>query len=324
MLEPVISDVRNLNYFADWVELSAILDTDGTVSQTDVARTAQSSRLVTGDPTDTFEDDESYSYASDLADDDAQRNFAEQIWEVLQARSLQLQHQYPFILSRDTISHREDPWSNAPGYAMCLILSQLIQYRSVVNLDQVEGHSVRQLFEKLVEASAANQFRGATVRVGWPRDRGLPTDPFDLVHEVGGRFGLQVELLEGKIDPNDKDVTVDVISRLHLGDEGPGSLVVFFQCASGRDWRKKRGEPTIGRWDDLIRWDAVVIGAVAVPFWLESPSDRLRQFRHFGKNMLIIDRPRLMAGSPDARLDSSYLPLVAGWCAAQSERLPKE
>jgi hypothetical protein len=143
-----------------------------------------------------------------------------------------------------------------------------------------------------------------------------------LIYALGERFDLEVENLSGKIDPNDKDLTVDVISRLSLGDEGPGTLIVLVQCATGRDWRKKRGEPTPGRWDDLLRWDAAIIGAVAVPFWLEARSERVRQFRHFGKNMLILDRPRLMSGSPDEQLDSTHRALIVNWCEAQARRLP--
>lgn len=322
MLDPVVSDVRNLNYFVDWVELSAMLDPDGTISQTDVARAAQASGLITGDPSDIFETDESYSEESDLADDDPQRNFAEQIWEVLWERSQWLAHQYPFELERDSIARRGGAWTETPSYMMSLLLSQLIQYRGDGELTRVGGHSFRRLFEKMVEAASSGLFRGTTVRVGSPHEADLPTHPVELVHALGDRFHLEVENLTGKVNADDKDMTVDVISRLRLGDEEPGTLIVLLQCASGRDWRKKRGEPTVGRWDDLLRWDAAIIGAVAVPFWLASRAERVRQFRHFGKNMLILDRPRLMTGSPDDSLDGVHRLLIVRWCEAQARRLP--
>jgi hypothetical protein len=153
MIDPAVGDVQDLNYFADWVELCTTLDPDGVISQTDVARAAQASGLITGDPNDVFNADESYRETSDFADDDPQRNFAEQVWEVLDARAFGLAQRYPFEVGRDSITRRSDLGTDTPSYMMSLILSQLIRYRSDMELPEINGYSFSSSFRQVAGVS---------------------------------------------------------------------------------------------------------------------------------------------------------------------------
>ena len=163
---------------------------------------------------------------------------------------------------------------------------------------------------------------GACVRFGVPREPGWPPGIDDRIRLLGAELQLEVENLQSKTSPMDGDRTLDVASRLAYGTDGPGTIIVLTQCATGKHWNKKRAEPIFAKVDDLLVWNAVLVRALAVPWWFHRPREYERQFREFGK-AVILDRPRLLAGLPDQHIDAAAATLIQDWCSAQLSALPK-
>src|SRR5262249_38567337 len=124
------------------------------------------------------------------------------------------------------------------------------------------------LFEKVVEASSRGLLRGAVMRFGWPIEPGWPLAINDRIQLLGSGLGLELETLRGKTKKTDKDRGLDVAGRISFGDEGAGTIVLLTQCAAGKHWRKKTGQPALQRWQHLIQWNAHLLRAVAIPWRL--------------------------------------------------------
>ena len=126
----------------------------------------------------------------------------------------------------------------------------------------------------------------------------------------------------GKVSPTDNDRTLDVATRLAMGIDGPGTAVVLIQCATGRGWREKKAEPTIRMWRDLLRWNAELLRAVAVPFWIGTDRGYATEHRRFDGAM-VIDRPRILATDPESVVPTDTVEALAGWCSDQLDALPR-
>jgi hypothetical protein len=129
-----------------------------------------------------------------------------------------------------------------------------------------------------------------------------------------------VEDLAGKTRPHDKDRGLDVAARV-FSDDDHGALFVLTQCAVGKRWWTKTGEPSIADWRDIFRWNSALKRGVAVPWRLEDPS-RARTHRRFD-GAVVMDRPRLVDGHPDRFLASDVRSELTRWCQARVKKLPR-
>lgn len=314
-------DLHDLRPLADWVEICVLTDTAGRMSQALVADVVHDAGQVGTAITDFFPGDETFATPDDTSDDDAAHNCADVLWSMLSLRCQRLGDKYPLHVQGDEILRTTASWQELASFTAMVLMGLLVDYDHTIEIKAVDGFSFRQLFEKIVQASALGLFKGSTVRFGWPREPGWPTGIEDRIHQFAEEMGLRVENLEGKLDPHDKDRTLDVASRLSCGDDGPGSVVFLTQCATGINWKKKRGEPYPSMWLDLLAWNSELVRAVAVPWWFGYDRDYERLRRWFN-GAVLLDRPRLLAGQPDKFLENKYIELIRQWCDAQINQLP--
>jgi hypothetical protein len=92
------------------------------------------------------------------------------------------------------------------------------------------------------------------------------------------------------------------------------------QCATGKHWKNKRGEPSFADWNDILQWQAQLVRGVAIPWRLLRPGELVKTYRHF--DAVILDRPRLAAGAPDNYITPSTKDAIIGWCDMQFKKLP--
>jgi hypothetical protein len=312
--------VGNLHDLCDWVELLALLDQAGSVSQDAVADVLMDAGLLGEAPEEYFPGDETFLSEDDMAPDDAPRGYAGELWGVLTARAARMGERYPFVIDGDLIRRRESSWSDTPSFTLMLLVANIARYDLAVELPQANGVSYRQLFERVVQAASQGLFKGSSVRFGTPRDHDWPVAIEERLQVLADRMGLRLETLQDKILPTDNDITVDVVSRMSFGDDGPGSVLLLTQCATGKHWKSKRGEPSLERWD-LLYWQAHRVRGLAVPWWFEGAVEYDRVRRHFD-GVVVLDRPRLLAGDPDQALDDHYRPIILEWCELQANQLP--
>ena len=311
-----VDDVQTL---ADWVELSTLCGSGGLVSRTKIADVLKDSGMSGFFDEEVFPEDR-IGLDSDLfsADENAD-GLSELVWSEIKMRASNLQSGYPFRIEGDIVEREAAP-KDLPAFLMLLLVDICRKYSTARSLIPPVA-SWSRLFEKIVEAAMKGLFHGPTCRFGWPIERGWPTAIDDRIRHLAELVDLQPEGLAGKTNPHDKDKGLDVVCRLSLGNDGAGTVLFITQCAVGENWRSKRGEPSVTEWQDILRWNAQLIRAVAVPWRLDESFDYRRAYRHFDGAM-IIDRPRLSFGRPDAFLDSTVSGTVSKWCGEVVSKLP--
>lgn len=209
---------------ADWLELSALTSHDLNSSVGDLERALRSAGVLDASPG---------AEADEEIDPGALQGVCLDTFSELEARSVASSDAYPFELRPTGSIHVRIPAGAFSPYVFCLCLSYVG--------DAPLGHQrifPRRLFEHLSCAAARNYLSGEGVRFASPRDN-LPRAFRTALTEVCDRMG------EGSTRARagqPADASLDVVAWRHFADRHPGKLVMFGQCASGRNWSDKLGE----------------------------------------------------------------------------------
>jgi hypothetical protein len=310
--------VDNFQCFADWVELCALASSDGSISQAVVADVAKDSGLVALLSDDLFPNDITFDDADTFSPEDIAQRFSESVWEHLRSRADALHENYPFLVESDRLV-RTRLWTDVPGYTFLLLADISRSYAATVDIEP--GSSFQYLFEKVVEAAGVGLGRGSSVRFGWPREKRWPKPIDKRIRRFALAMNLPMENLRGKTRPNDKDRGLDIAIRFGFADRGPATLILLTQCATGKHWKAKRGEPSIADWRDILQWQAPLLRAIAIPWRLPSRDEMIVAHRHFD-DAVILDRPRLAAGAPDIQIAGAVKASLVRWCRSQFKKLP--
>jgi hypothetical protein len=317
--------VDAIGRFADWMEFCTVFEKGGLVSRAKLADVACDSGLVGSLSSDLLPGDISYTDSDDFSEDDATERFAGIVFEELDNRKNQAGDAYPFTIERDSLRRSVDSWADVPAFGT-LLIADLSRSYVKVGVKIETNSTFSHLFEKVVEAASQGLLQGRGARFGWPKETGWPTKINDRIQVLGDKIGIEVNDLSGLTHANDKDRGLDVVTQLSFGDKGPATLFLLTQCATGKHWKKKKGEPSITEWADIFRWNAYLLRAVAIPWRLDKSTDsgfdRIRTFRHFD-SALVLDRPRLVAGNPDRHLDTKMAKSMRQWCKEQLPKFPK-
>ena len=196
------------------------------------------------------------------------------------------------------------------------------RYLGAHQAEPVEGgRTPETLFEHVVTAAAGGLFGGSAVRFGWPVARRDPKSIAERVRDLADKLNVGVAKLDGKVEAADKDIGLDVVGRLRVGDSESGTVTFLVQCATGNNWESKKLEPAANRWEDLIHWESKLVRAVAVPWWWGTRGDYRRWFRRFDK-AVVLDRARILMGRPDDRLAGADKNEILRWIERQATGLP--
>ena len=311
--------VGDLVGFADWVELIGLLVEDGTISQAEIADVLLTSGLYGAEPRELFPGDEGAAEEGDLTSDDPAFRFVERIWNHLALRQDLLGEIYPFQVEFDILKRIPSTWSDVPSFTQVLLTAHTARYCKEVIVERLNSMSFRQLFEKVVQAAGHGLFGGPASRFGVPREPGWPTRVNERVERFAEELGLSVLRRDLAETPGDR--TLDVAMRVEVGGDPSGALIFLTQCATGRHWEEKRGEPTLQEWRDVLMWKGMIVRSVAIPWWFNGSEEYDRYFRYFDE-ALVLDRRRLLAGRPDEYLANDVRDIILEWWEAQMARLP--
>jgi len=197
---------------ADWLEVLAILSKDRNSSQGDLERAFRRAALA------------------EYSDDDSVERKLLEVFNELEERASAAGPAYPFDVIYGVLQLRST-WEDFPAYVFCLFLSYF-------NLKET-SHAPK-LFERVSCLAAKGYLSGKVVGFGWPRSD-LPSSFADAVTELcnrigeGGGFREQPEL-------DRKDDKLDLVAWADFSDKRPSKLILFGQCAAGRNWEGKLGE----------------------------------------------------------------------------------
>lgn len=318
MLDIPHAAIENAERAADWVELCCAVD-EGILSRAQLQDVVHNSGLLGGPPGDYLPEDDPED-ADAFSTNDTVDRFGEMVWSLLGRRASSLGSAYPFQLCDDLLARKEDTWQKSPAY-IALLIADLGRYYEHVGVEFAPGpvvHSFPHLFEKIVQASQIGLFRGPVSRFGVPREPDWPTHVHERIQELACEIEASAELLDEKVEPQDGDIGLDIAARWQIAGTHEGTFVVLTQCATGADWNKKRGEPSLEMWIKLLDWRAKILRAIAVPWRADNHYRMYLQF-----DAMVLDRPRLCAGSPDSHIEPAILAPLIDWCTTRIAEFPR-
>ena len=225
---------------ADWLELQAIIASDGNASQGDLEAILRiPSVLESGDDLEILDElgspDVLPQIYADINEDGLVEEKTLEVFSELEMRETAAQEAYPFHVDPSGFLQLRSDWTDYPSYVFCLCLS----YFEWVTYRKGETRSSK-LFEQLSCLAAERYFGGQSVNFGTPRTQ-LPA-PFSAAIDR-----LCVLMGEGEgyrshsgLQPQDDKL--DLVVWKDFPDKLPGKLLVFGQCAAGKKWLTKLTE----------------------------------------------------------------------------------
>ncbi len=278
---------------ADWLELQSLTSDDGSASHGDLqAALSQGSILEPNAPhePDAFQAVESLVLA---------------VFDELEQRSRAGQEGYPFSIDLPRIVAPDNWQRTRSSYIYCLSLSYYGPRQATP-----DGRQQRRTFEYLAVHAAKRYLPGEAIRFASPRNpTDLPTSFSEAVNEL-----CRTHLLEGagyRSQPtlSAKDKALDVVAWRHAHDRLPGKLILFANCASGRDWESKVDalQPN-NFWGDWMAEAAVsqIVKAIFIPHRV----DRKYWDKRSRAAGIIFDRCRIAALVPSVPRSSQF---TGGW-----------
>lgn len=261
----------DLSVICDWIEASLAF-VDDELSKTDV--------------TDVLIENEVYE-SQDFA-----LEFVDSAWEVLRSRVHALNGPIGMIWTRDRL-RRSGEWTDFPAYAFCLALA----CGSYVYPDWAKNHGYDHstqgsLFEKIAHQSLLNMLPGWDVkRVGW-----APDNPVRLKEIIDSIISDLNEVSGSEIDAyvNDhaNELGLDILAFYSFGDVHASQPVFLIQCASGKDWKRKRSTPDLTIWNKVINFNSQPVKGFAIPYSFSDRQDFRREATQV--NGVFWDRYRLL------------------------------
>lgn len=169
-------------------------------------------------------------------DDDPQEGEERLILETfgeLERRATAARRAYPFKVSPPLVSLRGDDWRSFSAYVFCLLVSNV----GPQNLGRLNA---ARLFETVATSAAKRYVSGNAEQFAFPRPQ-LPKAFARAVDEICRKIGEGRGMYEGQSCSKNDD-HLDVVAWRPFPDRLPGQIVIFGQCAAGKNWEGKRSE----------------------------------------------------------------------------------
>ena len=255
--------------FLDWVETTTLISEDE-LSPTDIVDFLIEEQLY---------DDQTFA-----------TDFVSSGWDDIRRRLSWLGAQSPISFD-DRWMIRNMSWPDCPAYSFCLIVSYGPRYSGWHDDFGPDYTKQGELFELVTLAAMQAQFSGwEFLHTGWSRDRSSRL--LDVVAEITSQINEQVGDIDQYSSDRANESGVDLVWNLPFADERGGSPVYLAQCASGKNWVNKVGEPNVNEWCKIVKFPICPNKAFSLPFSL-SDRDLRRQTTRAGG--LLLDRYRLLA-----------------------------
>lgn len=221
---------------ADWMEIQALIASDGGVSAAELETTLKISGCADslGDGADAEELDE--AGVSDAGEAAADRAFD----ELTRRNELYSGNVYPFDFSGEYVQPKD--WSLSSVYLFLRLLGD-DKLLLAMNIDAVR--QARKLFESLAAAALSAYLGGKTNGVesfvfGFPRRERLPKTFKAALNKLCMAMGEGHSCrADAPLASRAKDDGLDVVAWREFADRRCSKLIVFGQCATGNDWKDK-------------------------------------------------------------------------------------
>ena len=211
-------------------------------------------------------------------------------WVDLKSRLSWLGSHSPIAFQDRWMIRRLD-WTEVPAHSFCLIVSFGPLYDGWDAKFGPDYTKQGELFELVTKAAMEVRFTGwQFLHTGWSRDNNskLP----DVVDKIASHVDEPVGYVEDYGSDQANEAGVDLVWHLPFADRRGGAPVYLAQCASGKNWIDKLGEPNVDEWIRVVKFPATPSKAFSLPFSLSREELRQQSTRTRG---LLLDRYRLLA-----------------------------
>lgn len=246
----------------------------------------------------------------------------QQVWPELRRRTQWLDRAPVFNLDKDKLEPLS-PWSNALGYAFCLMLTFLQRYPERQHGKLHTKSYVKQgsLFEELSEESLV-KLGWKTLRTGWAS--GISNPKFTvIVEKVAAELDEDWINAPGvKLFKDAKEEGLDLVAHLPFMDSRLGRAFFLVQCASGGDWEDKLHTPSLEVWDGgLIAFTTKPRRGFCFPLSVDDDDFRRTCKRCAG---LVLDRFRLLSAGTSVNngLSAGLQKGIRDWLTPRVKALP--
>ena len=205
---------------ADWLELQALLSPDR-----NSRRGALESALR---PLSAFGTDN---------DEAVEKKILEVFYEI-ELRSKAAGKAYPFSLDyrRFGVIEMKSEWEDYSAYVFCLCLSYFGW-----DINSAKAMNPPKLFEQLSCLAAKRYLQGEAVGFGAPRTQ-LPSSFASAIDKLCVLIGEGEGYKSQNPTLNRQDDRLDIVAWKDFTDRLPSKIIMFGQCATGKNWQDKLAE----------------------------------------------------------------------------------
>ena len=246
--------------------------------------------------------------------------FMEMIWTELHRRESLLGKAAPFKMTGKRIL-RQGNWDEFAPTTFLLLLASA-DYYSVLREKPLNKYIEQgELFEDFCVLSLGGN-GWQTTRTGWASHQGAHKLPKTVAAVAAALDERAVNAAVVELYKHENEAGCDLVSHWAYPDRWTGRPVVLLQCASGDNFKKKLGTPSIDDWRKFIGFSTIPLRGFCTPRTFEN-----RTFlQHGGKvSGLLLDRFRLLqpfAKTPDL-LPADLGQRLLRWLRPRIKALPR-
>lgn len=271
---------------ADFVELSCLANDDNYLSRTELLQWLNADADI-NDYNDFNELSDSYAENSDLQIQELNEYFA-----YIRYRSEAFATSYPFLIDDESTSLqlKEELNEHQMLYLFLLLAS------SLRNFDKRASYRISSDFEAIC-ATALRRYIGnrSEVRIfGKGTHSDYTGKKFAKLSKLANDIGDALAVTEEDFGAKDSgDAGLDLVAWLPTYDQSKGRLLVFAQCACGKDWEDKQSSSGFDSWNPLIHLSTYPVNAMFIPYCFRDTGGNWYA-SHKIRMTVLIDRFRLM------------------------------
>nr|MBP7966886.1 hypothetical protein [Candidatus Woesebacteria bacterium] len=219
-----------------------------------------------------------------------QEDLLDGIFSELQIREKLYGQNPPFKVENNLVEPLFE-WHTCPEYTTCLIL----------NMEGAADESTRigKLFERISCEAMRNYVGGESFVCGFPSRITVK----DIADKLFARYSLSPPT-------HVKDRGLDVVTWKNFEDKRNNHLIIFLQCASGRNWHSKITDLEMTAWNNYITWGSQPIKGFAIPYIIEQ--DKFLEVSFSAG--LILDRIRIYKYLAPSGHDNKLRSELISWC----------
>jgi len=273
--------------YADYLELISLITKDY-VSQSDFIDRLQDS----GEEFEVSNVPDGNTGITDTQKNDSAEYFANTIFEYITERNSIYKESYPFEISTELgIKLKEKKYLTIQQelYIYLLIASSLSSFQKTQSIitSEFETLSVNVLKSYLPDNAKVVNFSQNDIYIGNAKEKIK-----QLAKEINIEYNSRE--IEQISDQNSKEEGLDIVGWIPFEDNNPNTIIIFGQCACGKDWFGKQND-TLRYENYLIPYRQPFTHSFFIPYDLKNTNGRFNFSKDIITNHLIFERRRILS-----------------------------